>query len=52
MIQEEEEQIEEVRSPESVVSLLHVDPIEFEFGYGLIPLADNSKAEICWTESL
>ncbi len=42
-IQEEEEQIEEVRSPESVVSLLHVDPIEFEFGYGLIPLADNQQ---------
>ncbi|NGQ94024.1 flagellar biosynthesis protein FlhA [Brevibacillus sp. SYP-B805] len=38
--QEEEQQIEEVRSPESVVSLLQVDPIEFEFGYGLIPLAD------------
>lgn len=37
---EEETQIEEVRSPESVISLLGVDPIEFEFGYGLIPLAD------------
>lgn len=36
----EEQQIEEVRSPESVVGLLQVDPIEFEFGYGLIPLAD------------
>ncbi|MFD0959497.1 flagellar biosynthesis protein FlhA [Paenibacillus chungangensis] len=39
----EEQQIEEVRSPESVVSLLQVDPIEFEFGYGLIPLADTSQ---------
>jgi flagellar biosynthesis protein FlhA len=39
----EESQIEEVRSPESVVSLLNVDPIEFEFGYGLIPLADTSQ---------
>ena len=38
--QAEEQQIEEVRSPESVVNLLQVDPIEFEFGYGLIPLAD------------
>lgn len=37
---EEEQQIEEVRSPESVIGLLQVDPIEFEFGYGLIPLAD------------
>lgn len=40
---EEEQQIEEVRSPESVVGLLQVDPIEFEFGYGLIPLADTQQ---------
>ncbi|WP_199617987.1 flagellar biosynthesis protein FlhA [Paenibacillus alkalitolerans] len=39
----EEQQIEEVRSPESVVTLLQVDPIEFEFGYGLIPLADAQQ---------
>ncbi|ASS65701.1 MULTISPECIES: flagellar biosynthesis protein FlhA [unclassified Paenibacillus] len=39
----EEKEIEEVRSPESVVNLLHVDPIEFEFGYGLIPLADTQQ---------
>ncbi|WP_239617293.1 flagellar biosynthesis protein FlhA [Cohnella mopanensis] len=39
----EEKQIEEVRSPESVISLLQVDPIEFEFGYGLIPLADTQQ---------
>jgi flagellar biosynthesis protein FlhA len=39
----EEQQIEEVRSPESVLSLLQVDPIEFEFGYGLIPLADAQQ---------
>jgi flagellar biosynthesis protein FlhA len=39
----EEQQIEEVRSPESVISLLQVDPIEFEFGYGLIPLADTGQ---------
>ncbi|WP_435921232.1 flagellar biosynthesis protein FlhA [Paenibacillus sp. DYY-L-2] len=42
-IQEEEQQIEEVRSPESVINLLQVDPIEFEFGYGLIPLADTAQ---------
>ncbi|GGN90384.1 flagellar biosynthesis protein FlhA [Saccharibacillus kuerlensis] len=42
-MQEEEQQIEEVRSPESVISLLQVDPIEFEFGYGLIPLADMQQ---------
>lgn len=40
---EEEQEIEEVRSPESVVGLLKVDPIEFEFGYGLIPLADTQQ---------
>lgn len=42
-MQEEEQQIEEVRSPESVINLLQVDPIEFEFGYGLIPLADTAQ---------
>lgn len=41
--QEEEQQIEEVRSPESVINLPQVDPIEFEFGYGLIPLADTGQ---------
>ncbi|WP_019638062.1 flagellar biosynthesis protein FlhA [Paenibacillus fonticola] len=41
--EEEEQQIEEVRSPESVINLLQVDPIEFEFGYGLIPLADSGQ---------
>ena len=40
---EEEQQIEEVRSPESVINLLQVDPIEFEFGYWLIPLADTQQ---------
>lgn len=40
---EEEMQADEMKSPESVVSLLSVDPIEFEFGYGLIPLADTNQ---------
>lgn len=40
---EEEVQVEDLKSPESVVSLLNVDPIEFEFGYGLIPLADTNQ---------
>ncbi|WP_257350029.1 flagellar biosynthesis protein FlhA [Pseudalkalibacillus decolorationis] len=40
---EDEIQTEEFKSPESVVSLLQVDPIEFEFGYSLIPLADTSE---------
>ena len=40
---EEELQTDEMKSPESVVNLLNVDPIEFEFGYGLIPLADANQ---------
>ncbi|WP_066173069.1 flagellar biosynthesis protein FlhA [Bacillus marinisedimentorum] len=40
---EEEVQSDEMKSPESVVNLLSVDPIEFEFGYGLIPLADANQ---------
>ncbi len=40
---EEEEELEQVRSPENVVQLLQIDPIEFEFGYGLIPLADANQ---------
>ncbi|MGS2776866.1 flagellar biosynthesis protein FlhA [Robertmurraya sp. GLU-23] len=40
---EEEIQTDEMKKPESVVSLLNVDPIEFEFGYGLIPLADSNQ---------
>lgn len=40
---EEEQQTDVLKSPESVVSLLNVDPIEFEFGYGLIPLADANQ---------
>lgn len=39
----EEEAGEDLKSPESVVNLLQVDPIEFEFGYGLIPLADTNQ---------
>lgn len=38
-----ESQAEEIRKPENVVSLLQVDPIELEFGYGIIPLADVSQ---------
>ena len=40
---EEELHTDEMKSPESVVNLLSVDPIEFEFGYGLIPLADANQ---------
>lgn len=34
---------EELRKPENVMSLLKVDDIELEFGYGLIPLADVNQ---------
>ncbi|QOR68574.1 flagellar biosynthesis protein FlhA [Cytobacillus suaedae] len=40
---EEELVVDGLKSPESVVNLLNVDPIEFEFGYGLIPLADTNQ---------
>ncbi|MCL2052025.1 MAG: flagellar biosynthesis protein FlhA [Lachnospiraceae bacterium] len=36
----DETMAEEIRQPENVNSLLQVDPIELEFGYGIIPLAD------------
>jgi flagellar biosynthesis protein FlhA len=38
-----EESAEEIRKPENVNSLLQVDPIELEFGYGIIPLADVNQ---------
>lgn len=38
-----ETEAEEIRRPENVVSLLSVDPIELEFGYGIIPLADVNQ---------
>ncbi|NLO26471.1 MAG: flagellar biosynthesis protein FlhA [Clostridiales bacterium] len=37
------EYIEEMRKPENVMSLLKVDPIEVEFGYAIIPLADVNQ---------
>ena len=40
---EEETEADEIRRPENVVSLLQVDPIELEFGYGIIPLADVNQ---------
>ena len=38
-----DEEANEIRKPENVTSLLQVDPIELEFGYGIIPLADASQ---------
>jgi flagellar biosynthesis protein FlhA len=42
-VKEQETEVEEIRKPENVVSLLQVDPIELEFGYGIIPLADVNQ---------
>ena len=42
-VQSEEDAAQEIRRPENVVSLLNVDPIELEFGYGIIPLADVNQ---------
>ncbi|MBE5945983.1 MAG: flagellar biosynthesis protein FlhA [Lachnospiraceae bacterium] len=42
-VEEEEIQADEVRRHENVNSLLQVDPIELEFGYGIIPLADVNQ---------
>jgi flagellar biosynthesis protein FlhA len=43
-IEEEQQQIIETekREPENVMSLITVEPMEIEIGYGLIPLADES----------
>ena len=43
-IKKEEKEREEVRKPESIVSLLQVDPIELEIGYSLIPLVDVAQS--------
>ncbi|WP_342600700.1 flagellar biosynthesis protein FlhA [Psychrobacillus sp. FSL H8-0483] len=40
---EEEITTDNMKSPENVINLLNVDPIEFEFGYGLIPLVDAAQ---------
>jgi len=42
-LQVEEKEVEEIRKPENVISLLQVDPIELEFGYAIIPLADKNQ---------
>ena len=42
-VAEDEVSAEEIRRPENVVSLLQVDPIELEFGYGIISLADVNQ---------
>ena len=38
----EEERAQDEQSVDSVMSVLHVDPLEVEVGYGLIPLVDEA----------
>ncbi|MBQ8982864.1 MAG: flagellar biosynthesis protein FlhA [Lachnospiraceae bacterium] len=42
-VEEEEVEAEQTRRHENVNTLLQVDPIELEFGYGIIPLADVNQ---------
>lgn len=36
-------QTEDTKKPESVLSLIQVEPVEFEFGYALIPIVDSKQ---------
>jgi flagellar biosynthesis protein FlhA len=42
LVEEIEEKVEEKRKPENVLTLLQIELLEFEFGYGLVPLVDKS----------
>ncbi|SES75587.1 flagellar biosynthesis protein FlhA [Oceanobacillus limi] len=41
--QEDETESSEMKTQENVVNLINMDPIEFEFGYSLIPLVDAKQ---------
>lgn len=40
---EKQKELEEMKKPENIFALLQVDPIEVEFGYNIIPLADVNQ---------
>ena len=42
-IRDQGNEADEIRKPENVMSLLQVDPIELEFGYGILPLVDANQ---------
>lgn len=42
-IKDQDVEKDEIRKPENVMSLLQVDPIELEFGYGILPLVDANQ---------
>ena len=48
---EKEQVVQEARKPENVVSLLNVDPIEMELGYGLIPLEEDMMERVIMIRS-
>lgn len=39
----EQQELEDARKPESLISLLQIDQIELEIGYSLIPLVDETQ---------
>ncbi len=39
----EADEADDIKKPENIMPLLQVDPIELEFGYGIIPLADPNQ---------
>lgn len=39
----ESEEVSAIKKPDTVYSLLQIDPIELEMGYGLIPLVDTAQ---------
>ncbi|MCP3026105.1 flagellar biosynthesis protein FlhA [Halobacillus sp. A5] len=39
----DESESDQMRSPDNVVNLISMDPVEFEFGYALIPIADTNQ---------
>ncbi len=41
--QQEQKESEDIRKPESVISLLQVDLLELEIGYSLIPMVDTNQ---------
>jgi flagellar biosynthesis protein FlhA len=50
-VTQKEQTAEAARKPENVVSLLNIDPIEMELGYGLIPLVDEMMERVIMIRS-
>jgi flagellar biosynthesis protein FlhA len=50
-VTQKEQTAELARKPENVVTLLNIDPIEMELGYGLIPLVDEMMERVIMIRS-